>query len=82
MTTMSRLELATDRQVQDWLRKTDFVTLAIGLVGASDAARKRVFGNLSANAASMLDRTVRTYQKLDAKELLIQASADRLESLL
>ncbi len=82
MTTMSRLESATDRQVQDLLRKTDFVTLAVSLLGASEAARKRVFGNLSANAASILDQTVRVYERLDARELLIRTSADRLESLL
>lgn len=82
MTTMSRLEHATDRQVQDWLRKTDPVTLAVSLLGASQAARNRVFGNLSANAASRLDQSIRAYEKLDARELLIQTNADRLEALL
>ncbi len=82
MTTMSRLENATDRQVQDLLRKTDFVTLAVSLLGASEAARKRVFGNLSAAASSRLDQAIRAYEKLDARELLIQTSADRLDSLL
>ncbi len=82
MASMSRLEHAEDRQVQEWLRKADPVTLAVGLLGASEAAKRRVFGNLSATAASRLEQTIRAYENLDARELLIRTSADRLESLL
>jgi len=79
---MEKLKSLDDQQIQEWLRKIDPTTLAAALVAASDTVRKRVYRNLSTNAAGVLARTVRGYELLDAKELVIQMAADRLEALL
>ena len=82
MTSMTRLDSLDDRQIQDWLRKVDFTTLAVALLGAPDTVKNRVYRNLSKKASEILTRTMRSYELLDAKKLLIQTSADRLEALI
>ena len=82
MNLMTRIDSLNDRQIQDWLRKVDFTTLAIALLGAPDTVKNRVFSNLSKNASEVLTQIIRSYEILDAKQLLIQTSADRLEALI
>ena len=82
MTSMTILDSLDDRQIQDWLRKIDFTTLAVALLGAPETVKNRVFRNLSKKASEILARTIRCYELLDAKKLLIQTSADRLEALI
>ena len=80
MASLEKLETLNERQIQDWLRNVDFTTLAVALLGASDSVRGKVLGNLSKNASAALDQIMRRYGSLDAKELVIQSSADRLET--
>ncbi|MBN1458785.1 MAG: hypothetical protein JXA57_04565 [Armatimonadetes bacterium] len=82
MASLERLEALDERQIQDWLRKVDFTTLAVALLGASDTARGKVVGNLSKNARAALEQTLCRYGSMDARELLIQTSMDRLEALI
>lgn len=82
MASLERLETLNERQIQDWLRKVDFTTLAVALLGVSDSVKGKVLGNLSKNACAALDQTMRRYGSLDAKNLVIQSSVDRLETLI
>lgn len=82
MASLERLETLNERQIQDWLRKVDFTTLAVALLGVSDSVKGKVLGNLSKNASATLDQIMRRYGSLNAKELVIQSSADRLETLI
>jgi len=79
---LEKLETLNERQIQDWLRNVDFTTLAVALLGVSDSVRGKVLSNLSKNASAALNQIMRRYGSLDAKELVIQSSADRLETLI
>ena len=81
MASMEILKSLDDRQIQEWLRKVDPTTLAAALLAASDTVRNRVYQNLSKNASEVLASTIRSYDLLDAKALVIQMSADRLRAL-
>jgi flagellar motor switch protein FliG len=78
---MEILKSLDDRQIQEWLRRVDFATLAAALLAAPNDVRNQVFQNLSKKASEVLASTIRRYELLDAKALVIQMSADRLESL-
>ena len=82
MEALEKLRSLTDREVQDWLRKVDMATLAVALVGADVSVRSKVLQNLSGYACDYLEKTIQRYESLQARELLIQSSADRLVGLL
>ena len=82
MSILERLESMSDREIQDWLRKVDFTTLALALLGVSDSIRNLVHRNLSNRASDILKQTIQTYGSMDAKQLLIQTSADKLQTLI
>jgi flagellar motor switch protein FliG len=82
MEALERIGSLSDREIQDWLRKVDMVTLAVALVGAEIGVRHKVLQNLSRNAGDYLEKTIRRYEPLQSRELLIQSSADRLQSLM
>jgi flagellar motor switch protein FliG len=82
MTTLLKLESMGDREIQSWLRKVPPFALAVALIGARPASKDRVLKNMSDRASRMLSESVRRYSAMDAKELLIQKSADELEALM
>jgi len=82
MEALERIGSSSDREIQDWLRKVDMTTLAVALLGASTAVRNKVLQNLSRNAGDYLEKTIKRYESLQSRELLIQSSADRLHSLM
>jgi len=82
MEALERIGSSSHREIQDWLRKVDMTTLAVALLGASTAVRNKVLQNLSRNAGDYLEKTIKRYESLQSRELLIQSSADRLHSLM
>ena len=82
MKTLEQIGSLNDREIQDWLRKVDMTTLAVSLLGADMGVKSKVLQNLSRNAGDYLEKTIRRYESLQPKELLIQSSADRLQSLM
>jgi flagellar motor switch protein FliG len=82
MEALERIGSSSHREIQDWLRKVDMTTLAVALLGASTAVRNKVLQNLSRNAGDYLEKTIKRYESLQSRELLIQSSADRLQSLM
>lgn len=82
MEALERIRSLSDREIQDWLRKVDMATLAVALVGAGMGVRRKVTQNLSRNAGDYLKKTIQRYEALQSRDLLIQSSADRLQSLM
>ncbi len=82
MSTLTRLVPLSDREVQDWLRKIEFTSLAVALLGSPDSVKEQVFRNLSNRATEILKQTIHSYESLDAKQLMIQTNSDRLQALL
>jgi len=81
METLEKIGALSDRDIQDWLRKVDMATLAIALLGADTAIRGKVLQNLSRYGRDYLEKTIQRYESLQSRDLLIQSSADRLQSL-
>jgi flagellar motor switch protein FliG len=81
MRTLASLESMNDNEIQNWLRKVDPTALAIALLGSDDVVRDCVFRNMSKRAAALMGEDIGRYVKMDARELIIQANASRLEAL-
>jgi flagellar motor switch protein FliG len=80
MTTLAKLELMNDDEIQNWLRKVNPTTLAIALIGSNNEIRGCVFRNMSERAAAMLSEDIDKYGTMDAKELIIHMNAGLLEA--
>jgi flagellar motor switch protein FliG len=82
MTKLGKLKGLKDRDIQNWLRKIDAVSLGIALLGADADVKNCVFKNMSERAVTILREDMEKYKTMDAKELIIFINAGRLEALL
>jgi len=71
----------TDKEVQSILRDMYPAEVAVALVGAPEGVRDKVLKNMSEGAAKAMRGKIAAYQRMSAKQLLIEMNRSRVAAL-
>lgn len=80
--TFENISKMDNKEIQQMLRKLDISTLAAALLTADIEIKEKVYANLSEKTQNILDNKIEEFQKLDAKQLIIEMQKSRINCIL
>ena len=80
--TFENISQLDDKEIQLMLRKLDVSTLAVALLSSNEEIRDKVYANLSLEIQKILTDKIKEFDKLDAKQLIIEMQKCNINCIL